>query len=158
MDIFDDEVISLWKAFHENGLEYIMVGGFATNLHGYSRTTADMDIWIKDTFENRKKLNQSLIDIGYGEIPNIDKIVFVPGWTSLKFTSGLELDIMTYLKGFPQERFNECMQYVSKASLFGLEIPFLHINHLIEAKKSSGRGKDLIDIEALEKIKKDNDL
>jgi hypothetical protein len=31
-----------------------MIGGFATNLHGYSRTTKDIDIWIEDNVENRK--------------------------------------------------------------------------------------------------------
>lgn len=157
MDIFDEEVLRLWKCFSANKLEYIMVGGFATNLHGYSRTTADMDIWIKDSSDNREKLNKSLLDFGYGEIPNIEKLEFIPGWTSLRLTSGLELDIMTYLKGFPQERFEECMQYASTASLFGIEIFFLHLNHLIEAKKATARNKDLIDIDELEKIKKSKD-
>ncbi len=32
-----------------------MVGGFAAILHGTSRTTQDVDIWIKDTGENRKR-------------------------------------------------------------------------------------------------------
>lgn len=153
MDIFDEEVLHLWKSFSKNDLKYIMVGGFATNLHGYSRTTADMDIWIKDSIENRQKLNQSLIDFGYGEVPFIEKLEFIPGWTSIKLTSGLELDIMTYLKGFPQERFDECLQYASTALLFGTEVKFLHLNHLIEAKKATSRNKDIVDIEELEKIK-----
>ena len=152
MDIFDEEVLKLWKSFSTNGLEYIMVGGFATNLHGFSRTTADMDIWIKDNLENRLKLNSALIEFGYGEIPNIEKLEFIPGWTSFKLSSGLELDIMTSLKGFPPSRFDECLQYSSTAALFNIEIKFLHINHLIEAKKATSRGKDLIDIEELEKI------
>ncbi|HVD97888.1 MAG TPA: hypothetical protein VNB90_06760 [Cytophagaceae bacterium] len=158
MDVFDEEVLALWKAFDKNQLEYIMVGGFATNLHGYMRTTADMDIWIKDTIENRKKLNQSLIDFGYGEIHNIERLEFIPGWTSLKLSSGLELDIMTFLKGFPQERFDECMQLSSSAIIFNTEIKFLHFNHLIEAKKATHRNKDLIDIEELEKIKNNNSI
>ncbi len=155
MDIYDEEVLKLWETFSLNGLEYIMVGGFATNLHGYSRTTADVDIWIKDTSENRRKLNRSLIDFGYGEISNIEKIEFIPGWTSLRLSSGIELDIMVSLKGFPQNRFDECMQYASVATISSVEIKFLHINHLIEAKKATLRGKDIVDIEALEKIKKD---
>ncbi len=158
MDVFDEEILKLWKSFFLNDLEYIMVGGFATNLHGYSRTTADIDIWIKDSSENRKKLNQALIDFGYGEIPNIDKLEFIPGWTSLKLSSGLEIDIMTFLKGFPQERFEECMRYASTANIFDIEIKFLHINHLIEAKKATSRSKDIIDIEELEKIRKNNSV
>ena len=61
---------------------------------------------------------------------------------------------MTFLKGFPQERFEECMRYASSATIFDIEIKFLHINHLIEAKKATSRNKDIIDIEELEKIRK----
>lgn len=156
MDIFDEEILKLWKSFSENNFEYLLVGGFATNLHGYTRTTGDIDIWMKDSLENRKKLNKSLLDFGYGEIPNIEKLDFIPGWTSFKLTSGLELDIMTSLKGFPQERFEECLNYASTAIIFNLNIKFLHINHLIEAKKATSRNKDIIDIEELEKIKLKN--
>ena len=156
MDIFDEEILKLWKSFSENNFEYILVGGFATNLHGYSRTTADLDIWMKDSIENRNKLNQSLVAFGYGELPNIEKLAFIPGWTSFKLSSGLEVDIMTSLKGFPQERFEECLNFASTATIFNLEIKFLNINHLIEAKKATSRNKDIIDIEELEKIKLKN--
>jgi len=156
MDILDEEIVNLWKCFQKNSFEYIMVGGFATNLHGFSRTTADMDIWLKDTLENRNKLNQSLIDFGYGPIPSIEKMEFIPGWTTIQLTSGIALDLMTFLKGFPQERFDDCKKYASTATLFDLTIPFLHINHLIEAKKATMRSKDIVDIEELEKIKKLN--
>ena len=41
MDILDEEIVKLWKLLSENEVQYIMVGGFATNLHGFSRITAD---------------------------------------------------------------------------------------------------------------------
>ena len=37
-----------------------MIGGFAINLHGYNRSTKDIDIWIEDTLENRKRLRKAL--------------------------------------------------------------------------------------------------
>lgn len=36
-----------------------MVGGVATNLNGYQRTTDDIDVWIDDTPENRENLRQA---------------------------------------------------------------------------------------------------
>ena len=39
-----------------------MIGGFATNLHGYQRFTGDMDVWIEDTSENRKNLRKAFFD------------------------------------------------------------------------------------------------
>lgn len=44
MDVFDETFINFWKALNENNVRYIMAGGFATNFHGYQRTTDDIDI------------------------------------------------------------------------------------------------------------------
>ena len=42
MDIFDEEIIKFWKAMADCKVSYIMVGGYATNIHGYQRYTGDM--------------------------------------------------------------------------------------------------------------------
>ncbi len=46
----------------------IMVGGFAINLHGYTRTTKDIDSWIEDTLDNREKLRKALKEQGSGRL------------------------------------------------------------------------------------------
>jgi hypothetical protein len=152
MDIFDDEILELWRSFKKFDVKYIMIGGIATNLHGYSRTTGDVDIWIEDNKDNRTNLLLALKSIGFDYIEDLQNFDFIPGWTSFKTLSGMELDIMTYIKGFPQSRFQESYKMASIAQIFELEIPFLQINQLIEAKKATARNKDLIDIEELEKI------
>ena len=154
MDIYDEEIVEVWRAFKKNNLHYIMVGGFAVNLHGFNRTTGDLDIWIKDEPANREAFRKTLIELDYADLPQIKTIDFIPGWTSFSLNSGLELDVMTFLKGFEKERFDECYKYASIAKIFELEVPFLHINHLIEAKKATFRPKDQIDLIELEKIKK----
>lgn len=53
MDILDEDILSFWKCLFQNGVRYIMVGGFAINLHGYSRATKDIDIWIEDNLDNK---------------------------------------------------------------------------------------------------------
>ncbi len=153
MDIFDDELLSLWRSFYKFQVKYIMVGGIATNLHGYSRTTGDVDIWVDDTPENRKNLLLALHHIGLDYIADLQNFDFVPGWTSFRTSSGMELDIMTYLKAFPSSRFAACYEKASIAHIFELTVPFLHISQLIEAKKATARSKDLIDIQELSKIR-----
>ncbi len=155
MDIFDEEILSLWKSLSRENVEYIMVGGFAINLHGFQRTTADMDIWIKDTLENRRNLKNALEALHLGDLKSFETTQFVPGWSSIKLLSGFELDIMTSLKGFDQEKFNDCFAIAPIAYIYDIPIRFLHINQLIESKKATSREKDLIDLIALEKIKKD---
>jgi hypothetical protein len=153
VDIFDEEVLNLWKSFHENNFQYIMVGGFATNLNGFSRTTADLDIWLKDTPQNRIHLKDSLAQMGLGNFPQMERMDFIPGWSSIRLNSGMELDLMSYIKGFEQETFDACYQSASTAVIFDIPIKFLHINHLIESKKACDRPKDKIDVLELERIK-----
>ncbi|MBK0383823.1 hypothetical protein I5M32_12715 [Pedobacter sp. SD-b] len=60
MDIYDETFINFWRSPNKIGLKFIMIGGVATNFHGYYRTTSDIDIWIEDTFSNRENLYQVL--------------------------------------------------------------------------------------------------
>jgi hypothetical protein len=41
--LYDEELLKLFQAFNIHQLEYIMVGGFATNIHGFSRIR---QIWM----------------------------------------------------------------------------------------------------------------
>jgi len=67
MDIFDEEILKFWAALQNCQVRYIMVGEYAANLHGYARYTGDLDIWIEDIKENRKRLRQAFIECGMGD-------------------------------------------------------------------------------------------
>lgn len=131
-----------------------MIGGFATNLHGYQRFTGDMDIWIKDTKQNRKNLRKAFAEYGLGDIELLEKINFVPGCADFYLNNGLRLDIITDMKGLDDYSFDECYNVSAIAEIENVQIPFLHISHLILNKKSIGREKDHLDVKYLEKIKK----
>ena len=131
-----------------------MVGGYATNLHGYQRFTGDMDIWIKDTLENRQSLRSAFNDCNMGDYPMIEYMQFIPGWTEFHLNNGLRLDILVYMKGLEGYTFDECLQMASIADIENVKIPFLHISQLIENKKVVNRPKDQIDVSALEQIRK----
>lgn len=153
MDVFDEELLRFWKIASEFELRYIMIGGVATNLHGYQRTTEDIDIWIEDTKPNRQILRSVFIEYGLGDIKTLAEMQFVPGWTYFHLDNGLRLDIMTSVKGL-EEPFAEYFQYASVATIYETDIRFLHINHLIESKKAANRPKDQTDLIELEKIRK----
>jgi hypothetical protein len=154
MDMLNDELLRFWKALNENKVRYIMVGGFATRFHGFNRSTDDLDMWLEDTIENRKGLRTSFSELGYGDYSSLETMLFVPGWTSFYIGGGIELDIMTSMKGLENVSFSECLNMASIADLEGVEVPFLHINHLIENKKLVNRPKDQVDVIELEKIRK----
>jgi len=154
MDVLDEELTKFWKTLNQNGVRYIMVGGFATRFHGFNRSTDDLDMWLEDTIENRRNLRKSFQALGYGDFPSLETMQFVPGWTNFYVGSGIDLDIMTTMKGLEVIPFSECLNMASVADLEGVEVPFLHINHLIENKKIVNRPKDQVDVIELEKIRK----
>lgn len=154
MDIFDEEILKFWKALHLHNVKYIMIGGYAMNLHGYQRFTGDLDIWIKDTSENRQNLRLAFKTCQMGDFPSITTMKFVPGWTEFHLNNGLTLDILTEMRGLEQYSFDECLQMASLADIDEVVVPFLHINQLIANKKVVDRPKDKVDVLALEQIKK----
>ena len=154
MDYFDEEILSLWKAFETNKVRYILVGGFATNFHGFNRVTMDMDIWIEDTPENRRKIRKALFEIKLGDLEPIERVKFLPGWTTVNLDSGLSLDFMTNLKGMENVGFDECYERAQVYEIQDTIIRVLHLNHLIASKKATNRSKDQLDIIELEKIHK----
>ncbi|RZJ81066.1 MAG: hypothetical protein EOO47_05545 [Flavobacterium sp.] len=153
MDIFDEEILNFWKALEEFNVKYILVGGYAINLHGYQRFTGDLDIWLKDDLENRKALRSAFIKCGMGNYPMIDYMQFIPGWTDFHLNNGLRLDILINMKGLEGYTFDECLEMASVANIEDANIPFLHINQLIQNKKIVNRPKDQLDVLALEQIR-----
>jgi hypothetical protein len=152
VDIFDEEILKFWKALQDRKVQYIMVGGYATNLHGYQRFTGDLDIWIKDSLENRQHLRDAFIDCDMGDYPMLEYMQFIPGWTDFHLNNGLRLDILIDMKGLEGYTFEECLEMASVADIENINVPFLHINQLIENKKIVNRPKDQIDVQALEQI------
>lgn len=154
MDIFDSEIVNFWKSLQQNNVRFIMIGGFATNLHGYQRFTGDMDIWIEDTKQNRKNLRKAFKEYGLGDIELLEQMKFITGWTDFYLNNGLRLDIITDMKGLEEYSFEDCYSIASIAEIDNVQVPFLHINHFIQNKKSIGKEKDQLDVKYLEKIKK----
>jgi hypothetical protein len=78
MDVRDEGLLEIWRAFSECNLKYIMVGvgGFAVNLHSF---TGDVDVWIKDTKGNRLAFRKVLNEPNSADLPQIETIDFVPG-------------------------------------------------------------------------------
>ncbi|WP_126243884.1 hypothetical protein [Chitinophaga rhizosphaerae] len=154
MDVLNEELLKFWETLAKNNVRYIMIGGFATRFHGFNRSTDDLDIWLDDTLENRKRLAKTFTDLGYGtEFSFVETMQFVPDWTSFRIGTGIELDIMTEMKGLEDLSFDKCFEMASIADLGTVKVPFLHINHLIQNKKVIDRPKDKVDVIQLEKIR-----
>lgn len=152
MNIFDEYTFNLLDELLKNDVHFIVVGGYAVNFHGFRRTTGDIDLWIKpDNLKNktnlincfRKLLIEEDILKGIKELDFSTPVVFIDGEEPFK------IDFMTFVSGVT---FDEAWEQKIIANLDGLNIPFIHFNHLILTKISTGRPKDSIDIDQLQKI------
>ncbi|MBO9573147.1 MAG: hypothetical protein J7497_13230 [Chitinophagaceae bacterium] len=147
-NIFNDDFRDFIQALNNNDVEYILVGGYAVILHGYRRVTGDMDIWVKRTKENYKKLLRAFEEF---QLPIFDMTEqrFLDADTVDVFSFGrppVSIDLITELKGV---NFEEAFSHAQIFEEEGLKIRFLHLNNLIQAKKAAGRHKDLDDLEKL---------
>ncbi len=46
MQIFNEDFQDFIELLNKYDVEYMLVGGYAVIIRGYSRSTGDMDIWV----------------------------------------------------------------------------------------------------------------
>jgi predicted nucleotidyltransferase len=143
------ELLRLLNEFNNNGVRYMIVGGFAVNHYGYSRTTADIDMYLEDTEDNRKKLIDSLDQLGYGRMDMFLTIPILPGYCEIMMDDGMYLDLMTEIKGLDSKNFKEHYSRRTTSEVDGVDIHYIGYHDLLQNKKHTGRTKDIDDYENL---------
>lgn len=147
-NIFNQDFRDFIIALNNHQVDYMLVGGYSVILHGYSRNTGDMDIWVKKSKENYhnivsafKEFGMPVFDMTEDNFMNSEKFdVFVFG------VPPSSIDLITKIKGL---EFDEAYTSVINKNFEGLQIKLIHLNDLIKAKKSSARPRDIDDIENL---------
>jgi hypothetical protein len=147
-NIFNEDFRDFIAALNKYEVEYFLVGGYAVILHGYRRSTGDMDIWVNVTADNHRKLIKAYLDFGL-PTADISEVNFLRNDDMDVFTYGTPPVCIEILKRVKGCDFDEAYKISKLFDENGLLIRFVHINTLIEAKKASGRYKDLDDIEKL---------
>ena len=61
-----DDLIFLCKRLNEEGVSYILIGGFAVILHGFTRGTKDIDLLVDSDIENIRKIKRQCYRRYYG--------------------------------------------------------------------------------------------
>jgi hypothetical protein len=151
MNLFDDLVFNFLKALETNKVEYLLVGGFAVNTYANPRATGDLDLWIKDTKNNRLHLIAAFRDVGIDSLEPLADIQLIAGFSEILLDKGFYVDLMTDLKHFKQIDFDTCFAIALDFKINDIVVKVLHKNDLIQEKKATGRYKDLDDLEHLEK-------
>lgn len=136
------------KLLNAHGVEYLLIGGYAVNYHGYSRSTQDMDIWIAVHPENAKRVVAALEDFGFGSSQLVPDLFLQDQSIVRMGVPPLLLEITTRISGVG---FEESYGERIVEDMDGIPVNIISLKHLKRNKKASGRHKDLDDLEHLEK-------
>jgi hypothetical protein len=136
--IFYEDFQDFIAALNMHDVRYILVGGYSVILHGYSRTTGDMDIWVDNTKENYNRLLSAFHHFG---MPVFD-MTFERFSNSVEtdvFTFGkppVSIDILTAVKGLQFEVCYHMSEWFPVTD--ELQVRALRLSDLLEAKKAAG--------------------
>lgn len=142
----ETEYLNLLRLFHAEGVEYVVVGGYAVIAHGYPRTTGDIDLLLNPTPDNARRAVRALGRYGFtqGEFAEAD-FMTVPNF--LSFSRGdLWIDLLTEVRGVS---FDECANNALVVQVEGLPVYYINLAALRKAKAATARPQDLLDLENL---------
>jgi hypothetical protein len=137
------ELLALLNA---HSVECMIVGGYALAFHGAPRYTGDMDLYVRPTPENARRILAALDAFGFGSL----------GLSAKDFSSQdrvvelgvppVRVDLITSLSGVTWE---QCWAG-RQGGLYGdVPVSFIGRVQFIANKRAVGRTKDLADLEAL---------
>ncbi len=136
----------LFKILNEENVEYLIVGAHAVIFYAEPRYTKDMDIWVNPTPENAKKLWGALSRFG-APLKDISITDFTD--KDIIYQIGIAPNRIDLLMGIAGVEFRDAFKNKQDSTYDGVKISLIGKKDLIKAKKTSGRKKDLLDLDRL---------
>lgn len=162
------KIAELLQSLCDAQVDYVLVGGLAVQLHGFLRSTFDIDLVLAMNDENLVRF----IDVAkqYGLVPAIPVSIDslrnadqIEAWYRekgmLAFAlrepqiGGGVLDVLVR----PDVPFDQLWLNAVAGELYGRRVPIASIDDLLTMKRIANRPKDRLDVVALEKIGRGED-
>jgi len=139
-------------AFNAEGVEYLVVGGHAVNVHGVPRLTKDLDVFIRGSEANSERVFRALERFG-APLAGFSAADF-HGHEEDVFQIGVEPNRIDILQAIAGMDFDAAWQ---RREMFeveeGLTAPFLSLDDVLTNKLEVGRPQDIADAAHLTKMK-----
>jgi tRNA nucleotidyltransferase/poly(A) polymerase len=141
----------LLSAFNEHEVEYVVVGGHAVSAYGFSRMTKDLDILIRSTPENAKKVFRALAAFGAPlSTYTVDDFHDHPKDVIQFGIPPARIDILQSISAVEDA---DVWSSLRRMPVDGeMTVPFLSLESLIRNKLQAGRPRDLSDVDELKKV------
>ena len=139
-----------WRAFIEslnsNGVEYVIVGAVALAYHGFPRYTGDLDVLVRNSPGNTRRLESALAGFGFASL-GLKAADFADSYRVIQLgVPPNRIDLLTSITGVP---FDEAWGDRVDADLEGTRVSFISRQALIRNKRLTGRAQDKADLEVL---------
>jgi hypothetical protein len=146
-----DLLLKLLSRFHDEGVEYVLVGGQAVRLNGYLRATEDVDVLVKPGRENGERIIRAL---GFLESSkDLDPTWFALDGKSdpenIRVADELLIDLLFAANG---QTYESVQPWMRQLEVEGVPVKVLDIDGLIKTK-TDYREKDVLDKQMLLRIK-----
>jgi hypothetical protein len=157
-------VEAIIRALNDANVKYLIVGGLAVNAYGYERLTRDVDLVIGLEPENIIRGLRALIGIGYQLSIPIQPEQFADERLRQEWRRDKDMIVLklwsdrhrrTPVDVFVYEPFDFSREYTQarqEVVAGELTAPILSYQALLEMKRASGRDRDLIDVQQLQKL------
>ena len=156
------EARQIFRVLAEHRVDYLVVGGFAVQTHGFVRPTVDLDIVPRPNLTNLSRLGEALASMGARAFRSsrrvnvadphlLSRASLVPLMTdhgrldllNVASTAGLSAD------------YDALRDRALEVELDGNKLLVVGLDDLIRMKRAAGRDQDLADIRALTALDED---
>ncbi len=134
------------QSLNDNGVRYLVIGGYAVALHGYPRYTKDIDIWVEMSPDNAAAIVKALEQFGFSSLGLQAADFLVPDQIIQLGYPPSRIDLLTTAPGVD---FESCYASRVEVVIDETQVNFIGLDHLKKSKQAAGRLQDLADLENL---------
>jgi len=138
----------LLELLNANKVKYMIVGGYALAYHGAPRYTGDIEIYVQPDSQNAIQILKALDEFGFGTVGLTSKDFETPDKVVQLGVPPVRIDIITSISGVSWKNASAgCVD-----GKYGeTPVRYIGLNEFIINKRTTGRKKDIADLEALGK-------
>jgi hypothetical protein len=141
-----DDLKELLRAFNDQAVKYLIVGGYAFGVHAEPRATKDLDIFIRSDEENSKAVFRALAQYG-APLRDLTVADFMDGATFQIGQPPARIDILQQIDGIT---FDEAWANRIEGLIDGqIQAAVMSRDDLIRNKLATGREQDELDVKKL---------
>ncbi len=155
MNNLTEKFLSVLDALQKERVDYVLIGGFAIVLHGATRFTQDIDIFVKTTEENIVRLRNALNSVFHDESINEITLPEINNYDVIRY--GTNDDFSIDIIGKLGEAFSYEDVAYKEVFVEGKKIRLATIESLYKLKEKTYRAIDRADLLFLAEKMKNRD-